>query len=251
MNKSMVLNTVISATAGGILGGVVTYLTVKKTFQTRADAEIESVKEQYKLLRKDPETVTTIIGEPNPGDLLGPPTYEQENKISDFVKNYNAINNPGHNEEAAVAEDDETEEMLVEPGNIWDKHGEKQDDRMANYERRPGEPWIVSRQEFEDAPESFSKDSVVYYEGDDTLCDTLDQTVPDIEKTIGRRHLDMFGVLSDDPQIVYVFNEKVDTYFEVALHSGAYSVQVLGLDPEMLGLKEPKRRPQRMRDSDH
>jgi len=47
MDKRIVITALISAIGGGAVGGIVTYLTVKKTFAERAQRDIDDVKKEY------------------------------------------------------------------------------------------------------------------------------------------------------------------------------------------------------------
>jgi hypothetical protein len=259
MNRAMIVNTVISAVGGALIGGGVTYVVVKKKVEARANKDIADVKEHYKLLRKEDGTLG-FLGQV---DRTAEQTYAM---AQDVVRNYELVNDlayAGTVEELEVSGEQASVQVRLE--NLQNEGAEDDGyeptrypnsinmfEQFSKYERIEGEPFLITRQEFEDNDSTWETDSVTYYEGDDTLVEDLtSDVVPDVERAIGRRHLHMFGQPdSEDSNIIYIQNDAIRTRYEVSRHEGHYSVVVLGLDPEEVGLKEPKQRPLRMRAND-
>lgn len=268
----MVLNTVISASAGGIVGGIVTYITVKKTFDKRTLEAVEDVKKRYALLRKEPAAVAEVLGqtieeasaqvdihitedgtqiiteeELHAGGLADVPKHDPEGHLQ-------------YHKAAATVDEDEPQKIDGMPiGNLWEQGfstpaylEEKAD--MFEYEREPGKPYLISREEHEEGPESPKHHEVatlVYYEGDNTLASyPSNSIIVDIDRVIGARHLAMFGVKSGDPQTVYIRNDDLSMDYEVVHEAESFNSKVLNLDAEFTGDAEPKRRPGRMRNDD-
>lgn len=258
MNLSHIFTALTAAVISGVASSYVTYTIVKKSVEERAERDIQGIKEHYKLVRKENGDVT-IFGEKEP--------EEKYAEAQEFVRTYEMLNDLGYSgtddiespsvpvlppkqrevrtdyTKVSVAPETATEEPeeAFPAGNVF----------TGDYMPVEGEPHLISRMEFEEDYEGYDQDTVVYYEGDDTLCDALTGApIEDIEAVIGRRHLDMFGKLSEDPEIVYVQNDRIETKYEVARNDGYYSVIVLGLDPEDVGAKSPKQRPRKMRDDD-
>ena len=100
--------------------------------------------------------------------------------------------------------------------------------------RDPDHPYLITVGEFQMNELGYEQILVDYFEADDTLADENEQQVPDVEYTIGEKHLELFGEKSGDKDTVYVRNEKLMTDFEVTRHDGAYAVEVLGVDPKLL-----------------
>lgn len=241
MEKSVVLNTVVSATIGGILGGVVTYLSVKRTFDLRLDQEVANVKRHYALIRKDPETVKIFGNSENQ-----PPT----DPIGEVVEQGRAfIQDLGYSGSSEESDEPDSDGDQPEEDTVFNAFDIK-DSTEETYEKIEGAPYIISSEDFYNSENDFDKITVSYYEGDDTLVDEREQPINDPEPVVGNRHLSMFGFKSDDPNIVYVRNERLSTDFEIMYEEGEYAVRVLGIEKEVLGLKEPKPRPRRMRDDD-
>jgi hypothetical protein len=78
---------------------------------------------------------------------------------------------------------------------------------------------------------------------DDTLSDENEEIISDVSYVIGYDALSSFGDGSDDPDIVYVRNEKLQTDYEVTRLNKSYSETVLGVIPE----KKPRARRQNVR----
>ena len=90
------------------------------------------------------------------------------------------------------------------------------------------EPYVISLEEFSEEKDNFDKTTLYYYELDDTLTEQNDEIITDIYSTIGDNALSSFGEDSQDPEIVYVRNEKISTDYEVVRHDASYATVVLG-----------------------
>jgi hypothetical protein len=73
-------------------------------------------------------------------------------------------------------------------------------------------PYVIMRAEYFD--EGLENQSTIMYYNDGVLADSYDE-VQDIEKTVGDLLPDSFGDRSDDPNVVYIRNEVLQTDFEV------------------------------------
>lgn len=91
------------------------------------------------------------------------------------------------------------------------------------------EPYIVSRDSFENEHMDFSKNCLTYYEGDDTLCDERDDVIVAINHLIGDEALTSFGEGSDDENIVFVRNIALSSDFEITRDDRSYVEVVLGV----------------------
>ena len=118
------------------------------------------------------------------------------------------------------------------------------------YERISGEPYVISQDSmFNDEPD-WEKPTLSYYKGDNILIDERGQVLDDTHRMryVGERHLQMFGVLSEDENIVYVRSPQISSDFEIILEPGNYKDSMYA-DPSFDD-DRPKRGVQRMRDSD-
>lgn len=115
--------------------------------------------------------------------------------------------------------------------------------------RNPDGPYIISIDEFMDDEDPYTKTELTYFDGDDTLTDTNDQIVPDIDRTIGRNNLHSWGTGTTDPEQVYIRNERLEMDFEVTKDDGTYTRKILGImtDDE---IARSMTKVQKMRDGD-
>jgi len=95
-------------------------------------------------------------------------------------------------------------------------------------ERDPGEPRIINLEEYT-TDDRYAKRVWTYYEGDDTLCDENEDIISDPDRLIGPEGLLKFGVLSNDPDLVYIRNENEGTDFQILRSQRKYAVHVMGL----------------------
>lgn len=252
MENKITLAAALGFTAGLAVGAVTTYLTVKKTFRDRAEREVQEVREYY----RNAEPVVTqknwhledrdVVTEE---DSDRPFTKEERQEL--IIEGQNIIENQGY--WAHIAEKSAAlSEPEFPPGNAFVQYGED-DEKVVEfkvYERIEGEPYAISRLEFEDNEAGYDQISLTYYDGDDTLCDDKDSRIPDIDRVIGQRNLEYFGHASDDERVVYVRNEKFGTDYEIFKNDGEYTVMVLGLSDEDLGREPQRKKPLKMRDDD-
>jgi len=149
----------------------------------------------------------------------------------EFVADMTSALNDGDSEEPveeveAEADDQEDIRVKVEfaSGNDWDEEAERAS-------RDPEKPYIIHQDEYFEHAESgkYRQMSLVYYEGDDTVCDEKDVEVENYERVLGKL---IFGHGSTDLSSVYIRNEKLMTEYEVLKLSGHYKIEVLGLQME-------------------
>jgi hypothetical protein len=98
--------------------------------------------------------------------------------------------------------------------------------------RTPGEPYVVSRDEFmEHEDDSFNQVTLTFYAGDNVLADDQDEVIFDVDDLVGEDNLNRFGHGSNDPNVVYIRNERLTLDIEVLQSHGEFAVEVLGNDP--------------------
>jgi hypothetical protein len=120
--------------------------------------------------------------------------------------------------------------------NIWEAQKEMREASKVTYDleeemmllRTPTEPYIVTEDEFMANANEYEQISLTYYSEDDVLCDDKDIPLQDVDRIVGSASLTRFGVGSGDASIVYVWNERLGSAFEIALQDGSYSEIVLG-----------------------
>lgn len=229
MNKNIVRSAIL-VTGGALIGSATTFFIVKETLKAKyeaiADAEIESVREHYKIIRKLDELQTPEAA----AEALIEKTEQEE--YEDVVG------------DLGYSPNDEMIEELPEPviNNIFAR-GEGVTELIINQEEREFDiPYVISVEEFMDEEEDFDKITLSWYTKDKTLADERDQTVPDVEGTVGIKNLERFGVGSDSKDTVYVRNEKRKSDYEVCREELSFAQTVLGAQWDSPVERIPKKR---------
>jgi hypothetical protein len=90
-------------------------------------------------------------------------------------------------------------------------------------------PYILHKDEFLNDEMGYHQTTVTYYEGDDILADESDTPVYNYTQLMGPLN---WGHGSGDANVVYIRNEKNRQEWEVLLHRGHFSIEVLGNEYE-------------------
>lgn len=78
-------------------------------------------------------------------------------------------------------------------------------------------PFVISKAQyaFDDEGDSYSKITLTYFPRDRVLLDDDDEPIEDIARMVGWRSLSQFGGESEDPDVVFVRNRRMETDFEI------------------------------------
>lgn len=102
---------------------------------------------------------------------------------------------------------------------------------------------IISEREYlETHVTDYGKLDWTYYSEDNSLCDENEELVPDVNAFIGPYALHSFGEDNDDPDIVYIRNNKLGNDYCVTRLHASYSEAVLGIIPGINDNFEARRR---------
>ena len=102
-----------------------------------------------------------------------------------------------------------------------------EDDECINH----NVPYVITSEQFsESLSDNYNHDKITiyYYEEDDILVDEQEDPITDISSIIGDVALLNFGLNSNDPDIVFVRNEKISIDFEIIRYHKSYQETVLG-----------------------
>mgnify|MGYP003589300780 FL=1 len=97
-------------------------------------------------------------------------------------------------------------------------------------------PYPISYEEFTEEEQGYDKDTITYYAGDDTLADTRDEIVDNVDRLVGADFKDYFGWRSYDDDVVYIRNKRLSLDFEILYDPGTYQEEVLG----QVEIRDPK-----------
>ena len=195
MNRT-VFNVLLVA-AGAAIGSAVTWKVVTTKYERIVQEEIGSVKEEFKRLYEDQETVE----EPNvqiEAEYEEPVEEDVFEPTTDEVFEYHNISSMYRSSE------DETVE----------KGGEDEVDEIPYING----PYVISPDDFRCSPPGYNAQALDYF-ADGVLADSWGNEV-DIDETIGEDSLERFGDYVDD--IVYVRNERKEIDYEVTCDSRRY-----------------------------
>ena len=103
------------------------------------------------------------------------------------------------------------------------------------------EAFVISRTSYENEYMDFHKESLVYFERDQVLIDDRDEIVDNVEHILGSEALESFGKESEDEDIVYVRNMRMQCDFEVVREHMSYKENVLGIEEETEEYREARR----------
>lgn len=222
---------VLSLGVGGVSGYILAKDRLQKQFDNRLDLEIEATRNLYANLNK-----------PDPESLLEPeelPQKHQYDTTSDEVPS--EILEQVASSMARAQEKVDEEAKPMGPHNVFDNPlpDWNQEDEVDS--RKNGVPYIISHEEFYENQWEFEEGHLVYYEADDTLADSRDEPVLNQYEVVGELALEKFGHGSQDPNIVYVCNEKMEMIFEIARSSKSFAEDVLGFVDNSGSLKHSDR----------
>jgi hypothetical protein len=186
---------------GVIVGFGVGYFVAEQRLKTKysklASEEINKVREHY--------YAKTVAAEPKPS-------------INEVIEKTDIPPRP--TKPPVVVE--EAKPVVV--NNVFDESTDREWSYAEELTRRePGVPYIIHIDEFRVNEPEHTQVSYTYYEQDDVLCDSHFMKVDDMDEAIGLGNLGHWGHGSNDPNVVYVRNEKLNLDFEVVRDRGLYA----------------------------
>lgn len=221
---------------GATLGALITRNVLKAKYEEYVAEEIDQVKTRYRTLYEEDENFEAGLQiRESVDERRTPPSDEMLEAHAKLVELYSE---PDEKVTNAFTESAKYEVEIQESIEI---------------KRDPSKPYLISLAMFmekEEDGEYYDKITLNYFEDDDVLCDDREMVVDDIEGTIGMSSLNMFGQLSENPDLVYIRNERISSDFEICRNEGSFSNMIMGVSHEVLGLKEPKAKIKKMRNDE-
>lgn len=121
-----------------------------------------------------------------------------------------------------MPEEDEDEPIRV---NVFHNTNDDWDYESELSTRTKEAPYIIHVDEFMGNELGYDQETMTYYAGDDILADKTDTPLYNFEEILGEFK---FGHGTNDPNVVYIRNEKIRMEWEVLLHTGRFEIEVLG-----------------------
>lgn len=176
----------ISFGLGAVIGAVTAVYFTKDRIQKEADAQIESVKQTFMTKWND-------SNEPKKEeDPSGPIKKEVRT-----VKNFNAY------------------EKLIRDNVYHDPNTVK---------LTPETPYIIDPDAYGEM-DGYSQ-VTYYYFSDGVVTDDNYELLDDLEETIGKNSVDHFGIYKDDPDTVYVRNDRIHCDIEILKDKRSYEKDI-------------------------
>ena len=218
------LKVLVAFGIGSVLGSAVTYVHSKKSFQKELEREIQDVKDNYRILRKeDYESPTDYLEKNRPDSIKDDILAEVEvNQIVAYAKASDELKEQIVNYNAFSRDEVPDKELLPEDANEL-----LYQNLLAT--RTDDAPFLISVNEYFDEMREYKKLSITYFEGDNIVCYEDDSVMLDPEQSFGLINLSRFGVKSDSEHIVYVRNPRISVDYEIVRDDGKYADMVAHL----------------------
>lgn len=119
---------------------------------------------------------------------------------------------------------DNDERIFADNDDEWDYEEEKK-------LRNSSEPYVLNQDEYFSSEMGFEQGTYTWYEGDDTLVNEQNPTVPiyNHHQMLGE-NLDKFGHGSGAAHVVYIRNESRREEYEVLHDSALFTLKVMGME---------------------
>lgn len=96
-------------------------------------------------------------------------------------------------------------------------------------QRNPDEPYVIHQDEFKGTETGYEQVAYTYYSGDDVLAGEDDKPIPHADVIVGHGNL-KWGHGSDDEDVVFVRNDKLELEMEICRSPKSFEEEVLGLE---------------------
>lgn len=217
LNKDILIGFGVGVFTGGGAG----VLIATKQAEARANAEIQSVKEEFRALMaqttKRVDEMDKVIERAGEAGFV----FEEEcGPVSDEkLEELRLKLTAGPPIGEAVQSD-----FVMEPTTEESKARIYADQEKIDLDG--DEPYVITIDQFEEehvtGPNEHDKQTITYFPEDDKLVDSRDMVIKDVVKTVGD-FASRFGDGSNEEHIVYVRNCWLTVDFEIVREEGSYS----------------------------
>lgn len=217
--------------AGAAVGAVGTYFIGLKQVEKRLaleyekqiEAEMDNLDNYYRMKHKakeysTPEKAVKALVEPEPEEEPVDDRASREEYEKKAAKYMNKT------------EDPESEGLVKVSRNVFTNVPEDEwDQDEENKTRDPNRPYVISYEEYIEQDPKYSQSELTYYEGDNIVADEADEPIDDEDGLYGGDEtLRKFGHGSQDPNVVYVRNEKIALEMCITKTGGSFEEAVFG-----------------------
>lgn len=244
-------------TVGAGVGAFVADRLLNDKYKKLAEAEIDEVREYYKeQMRKVEDSAHNEIknmlkqlgeDEEETSDVEDEDEIDEE-AIKKDLKQKRVKHEKQYTDYTSMYKKNEEE---LDPAEEESPEEEEDEEEISEHESEVMQrivtdmPYIITSDEFTNENLHYDKVTITYYSEDDVLADENEEIISDTDYLIGDDSLTSFGEGCDDPDIVYVRNERISTDYEIIRVYKSYSRDVLGIDDS--DIKSPKSSPRKRR----
>ena len=237
MNET-VKNSLIFA-AGGALGALVSTLILKRVYEQRFQAELDSIRAVFRHAdEQEQEQPVEAVAEP-----VEVPETLTEDEVAEAVKLYEDTVKTNYNKmsgvNAIVSEDRPDVVEIITEGGVRLKISKAELDEMppevfeqlnGTHKRSEELPFLISRRELEETELGFTKSELTYYLADSVLADDDNDQLEFPELLIGAALLAALPHIQDfeESNTVFVRNERLQADYEVMIAHESYHEAILG-----------------------
>jgi hypothetical protein len=234
MNKK--LKSILIFTAGVGVGALVAYIILNRranteylgTYEETFEDDLPQIQDDtdedntpgeciIRGIKEGVEETAAVRSEDNKVRALPKDRYKK------LVRRYDTLYNKNDDVDPAELERPEEDDAEEEQ-----REFQKISQDYYNHNRDNVKPYVITTEEFAEDMNHFDKLTIYYYEDDQTLADENEEMIEDVASVVGDEALNEFGRGSDDPEIVYVRNEKMEIDYEVIRLSKSYKDTVGG-----------------------
>lgn len=214
---------VVSLVVGSASGYLYARRVLGAQFEERLEKELKETRLLFQNIHKDvdAETLAREILDVEEEDL-----QKYDTRTSDIPQE--VLDAVRRAEEELGEEAEPLHSAFENPAPSWVQEDEE-------LERRNGVPYVISEEEYLENQWEHEEGNLTFYEGDDVLADSRDEVIPSLEDTLGLSSAELskkWGHGCQDPNIVFICNEKMGMNFEVARSTKSYAEDVLGFIPD-------------------
>lgn len=251
----------VSATAGVVGGYLYARKRLSTAFEVELEQQLEAAEEVFKMKHKvgmyaNPEDLVqrrVPAGEVTKAQVdaarvaYGKVSDLDEDDLQRIIKGLrrddHPVPDPPVEEEESLLGLDADEDVQVVDVNVFsgaddDLYYPTYEEYLEENPRGDEEPYIITAAEFFNGHLDQDTASLTWYDedgvtGKGVLVDARDTPVDIADEVVGLKHMDMFGMWSDQMNLVFICNPKLGLNFEVIRHRGSYA--------DAIGMRVPEK----------
>lgn len=246
---NVLIGAVIGGAAGYVIGAIIADYVAPEYY---TDEELEQLDDliedlEYKVAGEPKEDLFSIpvkkeiVERPEKVDYTKyyqKPDDDKNQRLSNLANLANRLTEDRIMDDKAedtYSEEEEDEFMVIDHGPQLDFHNlqpEDEDDYL--YLRDTDDVHVLTEAEYYSNEDGRRQVLLKYFPDDDVLASEDDRPVESMEKVVGPYALDNFGVFTDEPNVVFVSNPKLNANYKVVNMGGSYEEKVLGAQKKVV-----------------